>query len=447
MKKMVFLSILILTMTWPGMLSAVDLETRIQQMEDTLKKQQLIIADQQKVINELKEQVKSVERAAITDTAKKPDISETPLKASGLFGGAVMNNPNISLILNTFAYSSNLTNEELKNQGIPGYTTAGLDRKKGFNLESAELFLFAPVDPYFNLYATIPVKENGAELEEAYAVTTSLFQGHQLKGGKFKSGFGKLNSQHPHAWDFVDIALPYRSFLGKEGLIEKGVQYTYLAPLPFYTLVGLEYLQGDNDTLFGADATGGPHAYGAFAKSSFDVGSNSTILFGPSFMYGKTKTGTVRADSDLTGSAALYGLELTYKWRPDQTQSFVIQSEYLLRDQYGNLKDTVLDSVERLDRRQDGLYVQGIYQWNRWRLGARYDALGIMKNDYKLAGLQQELGSTPWRTSSMLEYNFTEFSRIRFQYTYDDSARNGTVNNEFFLQLIFGIGAHAAHPF
>jgi hypothetical protein len=447
MKRMIFISFLILIMIWPGILSAADLETRIQQMEDTLKKQQQIIADQQIIINELKGQVTSVERTAIPATAKKSDTSEVPQKASALFGGSVMNNPNISLILNTFAYGSNLKKEEIENRGLPGYATAGIDRKSGFNLESAELFLFAPVDHYFNLYATIPVTEDGAELEEAYFVTTSLPQGHQIKGGKFKSGFGRLNAQHPHAWDFVDIALPYRAFLGKEGLIEKGVQYTYLAPLPFYALIGLEYLQGDNDTLFGADATGGPHAYGAFAKASFDIGSNSTILFGPSFMFGKTKTSTVRVDSELTGDAALYGLEMTYKWRPDQTQSFVLQSEYLLRDQDGNLRDTVLDSVERLERRQDGLYVQGIYQWNRWRLGARYDALGIMKDDYKLAGRQQDFGRTPWRTSGMLEYNFTEFSRIRFQYTYDDSARDGRVNNEFFLQFIFGIGAHAAHPF
>ena len=47
----------------------------------------------------------------------------------------------------------------------------------------------------------------------------------------------------------------------------------------------------------------------------------------------------------------------------------------------------------------------------------------------------------------MAEYNPTEFTRIRLQYNHDESARNGQSNDEVFLQFIFGIGAHAAHPF
>ena len=126
-------------------------------------------------------------------------------------------------------------------------------------LRAAELFLFAPVDPYFNLYATIPVSEEGVELEEAYAVTTFLPEGFQLKGGRFKSNFSRLDAQHPHAWDFTDIALPYRAFLGSEGLGgENGIQLTWLPPLPVYTLLGAEALQGQNDLLFGSNATPAP---------------------------------------------------------------------------------------------------------------------------------------------------------------------------------------------
>jgi hypothetical protein len=46
-----------------------------------------------------------------------------------------------------------------------------------------------------------------------------------------------------------------------------------------------------------------------------------------------------------------------------------------------------------------------------------------------------------------LEFNPTEFSRLRLQYNRDDSARNGTINNELFFQVLLGIGAHAAHAF
>ncbi len=70
-------------------------------------------------------------------------------------------NPNISVVLDTFYYGSNLTNDELANRGIPGFTAEPLDQKKGFNLDSVELFIFSPVDPYLNLYANIPVSEDG----------------------------------------------------------------------------------------------------------------------------------------------------------------------------------------------------------------------------------------------------------------------------------------------
>ena len=122
--------------------------------------------------------------------------------------------------------------ESLKNRGMPGYSILGFDQNKGFNISEGELFLFAPVDPYFNLYANIPFTENGATLEEAYFVTTALPEGLQMKGGKFKSGISRFNAQHPHAWDFADAPLVYRAFTGKEGIIEKGVQFTYLPSFP-----------------------------------------------------------------------------------------------------------------------------------------------------------------------------------------------------------------------
>ncbi len=445
MKRAMFhlLSILILTSQAFGS----DLESRIQVMEETLKKQQRTIEQQQQMIEELKDQIRG---QAATEKEKVVVAQPEPLKPTGktgLFGGSALSNPNISVILNTYGYSSNLTNDQLSNRGIPGYTTEWIDRKNGFNLDAAELVIYAPVDPYFNFYATIPATEDGATIEEAYVVTTALPPGHQMKAGKFKSGFGRLNAVHPHAWDFVDAPLPYRAFMGGEGIIEKGVQYTYLPPLSFYTVLGAEVLQGENGTLFGSGATGGAHAYTVFAKASVDVGENSTILFGPSIITGKTKTDTIAAGNDFTGDTTLYGFEFTYKWRPSKLHGFKVQSEYLYRSQYGDLTDTTLGSLQRLERNQDGLYIQGVYLWNRWEFGARYDVLSLLKDDYVLGGAKQDLGRRPWRASAMIDYNFSEFSLLRLQYNHDESDVSGKVNHEVFLQAVFSIGAHPAHQF
>jgi uncharacterized coiled-coil protein SlyX len=423
-----------------------DIEPRLKALEETLTVQQKTIEEQQKVINELRNKLSESRKEVVAQPEEKPVETKTQ-KATGLFGASDLANPNISLILDTFGYTSNLKESELGNRGVPGYTTEGIENRKGFNLESAELFLFAPVDPYFNLYATIPVTEDGAEVEEAYFLTTSLPYGFQLKGGKFKSGFGRINSQHPHAWDFADIPLPYRAFMGGEGVIEKGAQLTYLSPMSFYTLLGIEVLQGDNDVLFGPDAKSGPHVYTAYAKASFDIGDNSTVLFGPSVMTGKTKTGSIAEDTEFSGNSTLYGLEFTYKWKPSKQQGLTVQSEYLYRTQHGDLEDSVAVTTNSLKRAQDGLYVQGVYQIERWRLGARYDVLDLFKDDYILTGDNTDFDEKPWRATGMLEFNPTEFSRIRLQYNHDKSARDGKANNEMLLQLIFGIGAHGAHPF
>jgi hypothetical protein len=423
------------------------IESRIRTLEEALRKQEETIKAQQIMINELKEQIKKEEIASITESKETPPEIKKETKPTGLFGGSAMSNPNISVVLNTYAYSSNLTTDELKNRGISGYTTTGLDRRNGFNLDAAELALYAPVDPYFNLYATIPIIEDGATVEEAYFVTTSLPQGHQIKGGKFKSGFGRMNSQHSHVWDFVDAPLPYRAFIGDEGFSEKGVQYTYIPPLPFYTILGIEALQGESDRLFGADAASGAHAYTAFAKASLDVSDNATILFGSSVVTGKTKTDTVVANSDFTGDTTLYGLELTYKWKPTKYQGFKLQSEYLYRTQFGTLTDLITSSAQRLDRNQDGLYIQGVYLWNRWEFGARYDTLSLFKDDYILAGIKQDRGRRPWRITGMADYTFSEFSLLRLQYNHDESDVTGKPNDELFLQLVFTIGAHPAHQF
>jgi uncharacterized coiled-coil protein SlyX len=467
LRKVCFVCLWITVIVSPSF--AVDLESRLNGLEEVLKKHQKTIEEQQKMIEQLKGELATVKKQEVAAVPEKtptilPGAEATPLTAgqaqaavtekdqkmsgiSGLFGGSWMTNPYISFVLNSNFYSSSINERELKNRGMPGYSILGLEQKKGFNISEGELFLFAPVDPYFNLYANIPVTENGATLEEAYFVTTALPEGLQMKGGKFKSGISRFNAQHPHAWDFADAPLVYRAFTGKEGIIEKGVQFTYLPSLPFYTLLGVEVLQGENEVMFNQNATGGPHAFTGFAKTSFDFGDYSTLLFGPYMVGGQTRTDTVSDGAFFRGNSTLYGLETVYKWKPSTHRSFLLQGEYVLRNQAGTLENTVLGTDSRLTKSQDGAYIQGLYQIERWRLGARYDRLSLFKDDYRLAGAPQGFGSNPWRATGALEFNLSEFSRLRLQYNYDRSGGDGRTNNEIFLQFILGIGAHAAHAF
>lgn len=441
-----------------------DINSRLNRLDSELRRQAETIREQQLIIEELRGRLTSPPSDEKAQHVSKPMEREQPPgeslsgKLTGLFGGSLMTNPYLSLVLDAKGFVSNLKNSELNSRGIPGFTTEGRGLRNGFNVDAAELFIFAPVDPYFNLYATVPITDSGAELEEAYVVTTSLPEGFQVKGGRFKSNTSRLNSQHPHAWDFADIALPYRAFLGPEGSGgENGVQLTWLPPLPFYTLLGFEAFQGDNSLLFGDDDNWGPHAFSGFVKMSFDTSENSSLLVGPWAMFGSTNSGgilPVDASSgnsfNLRGDSALYGMEAAWKWKKG-SHGVTVQGEYLYLVQNGDLSaiDPVgtVASVDRLKRHQDGAYLQALYRYDRWRVGARYDRLEIFDNTFKVNGVQNTFSGKPWRLTGSLEFNPTEFSTIRAQYTHDRSARNGQVNNEGLLQFIFTIGAHAAHAF
>ena len=455
-RRLVLVPSLVLTFASPSF--GQDVESRLKALEETTKAQQEKIEEQQRLIDELKssplgERALQAQPGGATrpvpgepEQAGGPGQEGTAAKLTGIFGGAAMTNPYISLIVNSFFYGSNLNQKELDARTVPGFTNEPAGVNKGFTFESAELFLFAPVDPYLNLYANIPVTESGTELEEAYFVTSSLPAGLQVKGGKFKSGFGRVNGQHPHAWDFVDIPLNYRAMIGQEGWADTGVQLTYLPSLPVYTQFGMEVLQGKNDLLFNPDGTT-PYSFTAFVKCSLDFGENSTLLFGPSFATGKARITTVADNTFFSGDTDLFGFELVYKWKPSRTESVVFQSEYLYRRQNGDLTDFSSSTTNPLKRIQDGLYVQALYQWERWRFGVRYDVLDLFKKEFLLAGNQQNFGNRAWRATGALEFNPSEFSRFRLQYNRDDSAGNGKINNELFFQVLLGIGAHAAHSF
>lgn len=435
---------------------AQDLAERLDALEQALRNQARTIDEQQKTINELKEELarrqeNSVRQESPSPAPDAPAEGQGTVTASsggGFFGGSALTNPYLSAIVNTYGYTSNLDNDHLSLQGIPGFTTQGVASRRGFNLEAVELMIFAPVDPYFNLYINTPINDSGITLEEAYAVTTALPEGFQVKGGKFKSNFSRLNAQHPHAWDFADIALPYRAFLGTEGLGgEVGVQLTWLPSLPFYTLLGAEALQGDNDLLFGSHATSGPHAFTLFARSSFDVSDDATLLLGPYLLVGKTLSAAIVPEGPVNGTSILSGLEAVWKWKPSKERGVTLQGEYLFLTQDGMVTNLETGSSETLRRRQDGLYLQGVYQYDRWRFGARYGVLDLVADTFEQNGIQRYPGRRPWQVTASAEFNPSEFSRIRLQFTHDRSGPGGSVNNGLFLQFLFGIGAHAAHSF
>jgi len=79
-------------------------------------------------------------------------------------------------------------------------------------------------------------------------------------------------------------------------------------------------------------------------------------------------------------------------------------------------------------------------------VGARYDSLDAGVPHYTLSpdGL---LSADPDRLSVMLDWNPSEFSRLRAQYDWDNARDDGERDRVLRLQYIYGIGAHGAHKY
>jgi len=379
-------------------------------------------------------------------------------------------NPAISLILD--GTYGNFKQDPTK-YAITGFQPSGSTSPgdRSFSLGESELFVTANADHEFMGALNLSLHgDDTVSVEEAYFQTIALGHGLVLKGGRFFSAIGYQNSVHAHAWDFVDPALVQRTFLG-DNYGDDGLQLTWLAPLPVFVEVGGAFGRGRN--LVGTSSAGGLTANdrnknGAGSGSAFlhvgdDVGVSNSYRAGLSYL--RTSTGLNAfplADFDtVTGvtntftnsQIRLYGADFVWKWAPNgnyQYQNFKFVAEWFQIHRDGDLTfDTGGAAVTGpFTQHESGWYMQGAYQFHPyWRAGLRYDQLqkGSFDGGVNAANITPA-DYTPQRYSAMLDWNPSEFSRIRVQYNEDKSQQNLT-DHQIFFQYIYSLGTHGAHKF
>ena len=379
--------------------------------------------------------------------------------------------------------------------------------QRGFSVQGVELNLQGAVDPYFRgnanvLFGIDADGESFLELEEAWAETVSLPGRLQIRGGQFLTDFGRVNTQHPHAWGFVDAPLVNARFLGADGLRNPGARISWLAPTPFYSELFLAVQNSQGETAAGFRSSGHSHGGEDEAEvpfgyrhadndrgvrnmgdllftprwaSSFELTENQTLLAGVSGAFGPNSSG---GGGDTR--TEIYGADVTWKWKsPNHQRGFPFvsfQSEVMLRkydlgefDWSGEPagepivfeSDGVTPAVLAAERITDwGYYNQLLWGFTPgWVAGVRWDYVTGESAAYESAGLiwddangnQTALGRDPqrdqrWRLSPNLTWYPSEFSKVRLQYNYDDRRDIG-VDHSVWLQFEFLLGAHAAHKF
>jgi len=421
-----------------------DLVT-VRRQIDTLK------ADYETKIRDLEQRLAKTESNTAKIEAKTDDLAKQPAPAAA--SGADTKNPNafnpqISAVLNG-GYTQ--FSQDPANARIPGFVSGPETDlgERGFSLGESELQFKANVDQAVSGQLTIALNgEDEVEVEEAFIESLSLPLGFTARGGRFFSGIGYLNQKHAHDWEFIDAPLPYVAFLANQ-YRDDGVQLRWLAPTDMYLEFGSELFRGDSFP--GANSGHGKGAYSAFVHFGDDIGLSNSWQAGLSYLRTKARDRDLGDSEDdgaevFSGTSDLGIASLVYKWAPDGNpteRNLKLSGEYFYQRESGNFDGTPLK------RDNDGWYLQGVYQFMpQWRAGLRYDRLAADDDlDPALIGTALDGGSgTPQRGSALLEYDTSEFGRLRLQYSRDDSMV-GEPNNVVRLQYTVILGPHAAHGF
>jgi hypothetical protein len=333
--------------------------------------------------------------------------------------------------------------------------------QRGFTLPNEEMVFDGAVDPYFKGVVNIVFKldednETDVELEEAYLSTTYLPWTLQAKAGQFFSEFGRINPQHPHAWDFVDQPIVIGRMFGPEGLRNPGARLSWLAPTPFYSEIFVSVQNSNGSTAFSFDSEedlfGRPpvnrsvHDLGDLLyvpryAVSFDLTDSQTLVAGVSGAFGPNSSGK-------STDTQIYGGDLYWKWKPAwQSNGFPFvswQTEALgRRYEAGPAMLEDMSTLPRENLYDWGLYSQALYGFTqRWVAGLR---AGWASGDSG-AFNPDENRADRFRLSPDLTFYPTEFSKLRLQYNYDHGQLHGD-DSSVWIQTEFLLGSHAAHKF
>ena len=398
-------------------------------------------------------------------------------------GAASAFNPEISLILSGMYNNTSRdprqdpTGVAGRERRIQGLLPSGGEfnpEARAWNLGESELAIAANIDPHFRgtfLAAISPTNE--ISVEEAHIQTLGLGNGLGIKAGRFLSGIGYANEQHPHAWDFSDAALPYQAFFGPQ-LGYDGVQIKWVAPTELFVELGVEFGRARSFPANDAERNKNGLMSGSFfAHVGGDVGVANSWRAGASYFaskpHGRTYDDVDSANTLVTnsfsGKSNTAVLDFVWKWAPEGNateRNFKFQGEWFRRHESGKLTYDIDGAgtpsgplTDSFRSTQTGFYAQGVWQFMpAWRVGYRYDQLARAKASVGLvdqgtlaaADLPILRGYTPQRSTAMLDWSPSEFSRIRLQFARDQT-RPGVTDDQVWVHYIMSLGAHGAHKF
>lgn len=319
------------------------------------------------------------------------------------------------------------------------------------SFQELEVVISSYLNPFSrgDVVFTLPgpdVEEGKLGLEELYVtVLRGLPLDLNLRLGKYRVDYGKINIVHPHAWPFISQPISQERFLGEEGLNDLGISASVLLPTgDIYSKLTVDLLRGSaiGEAAGMEDTSGTNPTYATSARlmSFFTLGDASDLETGLS--------GFTGIHDPYNRDRFLYlNLDFKYKFKPDMYTSLVLQGEYLFNtrkasqdkelhqflDEEGNPKRTSINS--------SGFYLYGDYQFLKtYSIGGRFDwSQSPYSKDEKARAFALFFGYYPVEETLGL--------RLQYQNRQDKSPGFSQSVNSLALQIIFSLGPHKAHPF
>ena len=375
-------------------------------------------------------------------------------------------NLNISLILDFGFVSQSGEPEEYLFPGFAISEPEGRLESDSFYLGHNELTLSGNVDDWLFGQSTIVYTEHEGEteieLEEFFIETIGLGYGAIIRVGRFLPTIGYLNEQHLHNDIFVQRPFVYQAFLNGE-YIDDGIQANIVLATKTYIELGIGAFAGRDK--YPANNENGIGLYNIYTRIGGDFNQSSSWRLGASYFSGKAINREVLEGHgsngpepvlSFTGDSDNVVIDFKYQWAPkgNKKDKFIdFRAEWFYRTETGIYSDDLEDSIRERDYNgtQMGFYTQVLYQWqNRWGLAYRFDQLfgdndAIPIEESGALGEFLSVKHKPVAHTIQLEYQHSEFNRIRIGYTNTDLDNDN--NSIFYINFTSILGAHSAHRF
>ena len=297
-----------------------------------------------------------------------------------------------------------------------GNDNSSQSNKTGLSVQEMALQLAGNVDTWLRVTATFSMEGTETfgleELVGSGLITNNL----SLQVGKFFIPIGKHNQLHAHDHPFVATPVSNEMVLGEDGLKEIGFGASYLLPVPFFSEINLQILEGENTDLFASTVNDG-FAYLTRSGNSFDLSDETTMDANLAYAFG---------DNSLTGTyktTEVLGVDIRFKHKPLGREAYrttIWQSEFL---------------TSTREQIKTGFYTYLQQQFTKY-----WWAQGRYSHSY-----QQSDRSDQNQYSLALAYAPSEFIKTKLEYTHLN--QYAVDENQLFLRFNFTLGAHKGHSY